>query len=1674
MANPTRPTTRTPSRPPGAPGAARPGTPRKPMTAHRVRRRFLRAALLAGAVLGGAYLAVTRGGVATPFVLSKLRGVLAGSRLDVAEIFIASDGGLVLEGVRLTNPELVGEAGAAAEFLTVERVEVEVDWLATLTGTLTVRRVLLEAPVIRVSQDAGTGALSVTAANLLPATPRTKGGAAALESLRIVNGELEVGEHGVPPDAKTTTGPGPRAEGGRGQGPADEPEQVDPGYRRLARVPITGALLPSEGDEGRYVVDVDALVEGRTITARGRIDERGLALSISGLKADAVRPELVPTYRRKLWEDLALSGGVTLRTLDVSAEGRPRVTLDLEGVGVTLPFDELGGTSREYLRLNNVVGSLTLDGDRAAASLEGEAESLRYRVDLETLDLTGEVGFLCRVRTMPFRLRPGVRLLQFVPPVVNDKLELFEGLTADVTSETWLAQRWPGLGEGPLAPGAPGGAPARDGRGLTPPAELRPSRGEGSLALWGRILMRNGSTAYTGFPYAFRGMLGEMIFDRDRLEIRSVTGVAPGGARISATGSIAPLGGEAEVDLDVKVNDLPIDQALREALGPERRGLINALFSEEQHAALVAEGLLRTAEQAAETDEALARRRVELEAWAGRADGAAGEQARLAAEIAALEREAASAPAFALGGLAQVDVKIRRELGEISIWTRDITIRMPRAGLISQYFPLPVIGSNVELWVTNGRAEMRPSTFRTLAAADASAGTGQVRVSALADLSPPEPGEPPRLPAVRVDAWDVPVDRLLLRAIPGPGGLGQDDVSTSFGGILDNLGLRGRLDASADIRAREDAPTELGYRIEVALKDMAATPVIRPGLESLPPMRIEGINGSVYVDQSLIVLDVTSRMFGAPTGDEGAAPSAASRGDLLVQADLPEGHTWTGGPKDAPGDGPGEGAPRPSAGLFVRARGLGADVATPVEHLIALVSEEAAASLLDLRRRYEPTGRVDLTATASGRVGERLTEDAGYELRTGRVDRLAFNAFGGRVGLDNGSGRLDLVTGREPAVEFHAFDADLAFNGEPAGRLRVDGRTPLRPPDAPGAAPLAPLTLSLSDGRFESAMTRTLVADRLGAELARAYERFEPRGRYDLSLDIVPFANASPPPAPTTTDGTAGAAADGSLSAADVFAAASVRGELRPRSVTLRGKAGPVEATSVEGTLNFHPRGGTFRGLRAANERWSVLVDGAWATPEPSVLDLEAAVAVEAQTLPADLLGLLPSDVAGVLAALGAQSDGPVHVRDARVLLRRPQEAASADLLISGAVDVEQGRLDLGFPVTELDATVAFEAWRRAAPEAAPAAPAPAPRTADTTPAEPAGAEPTAEPSSPMRSGFTLTVDASRLRAAGVRATGVHAVASRAGDGTGVLIPEFGADVHGGRVAGWAFLREERDAPADASGRKPLRYWSELSASAVAVEGVLADVQRATVAAAVSPGSATDGGNGAAPIEPDAPTERDATPGDAAGPGALLDFGASLSAVTGDDTTRRGTGRIVASGGPLLRFPLLLSLVEVSNLQPPSGAQLSLGRASFSILGDEITFDEIAVFSDSVALFGYGSMDWPTRGLDLRFNSRPLNPLPIISDVLVNIRDEIITTRVGGTLASPDVSAEPLSATRRLIGAILGTDDAESRKLRAIEREARAARDASRLVPERTDALRDVGRPRQADPAATPGAEQIP
>ena len=129
-----------------------------------------------------------------------------------------------------------------------------------------------------------------------------------------------------------------------------------------------------------------------------------------------------------------------------------------------------------------------------------------------------------------------------------------------------------------------------------------------------------------------------------------------------------------------------------------------------------------------------------------------------------------------------------------------------------------------------------------------------------------------------------------------------------------------------------------------------------------------------------------------------------------------------------------------------------------------------------------------------------------------------------------------------------------------------------------------------------------------------------------------------------------------------------------------------------------------------------------------------------------------------------------------------------------------------------------------------------------------------------------------------------------------------------------------------------------------------------------------------------------------------------LEGFLGTTELLRGNGAANVTGANLYQLPLLVQLLNLLRITPTEDVAFTDGNAIFQIVENQISFNQLQLWGDLVALDGAGTLN-RRRELDLTFNTRvsPQNSFTQFVRPLRNSKYTLLTVDVHGPLSSPMV-----------------------------------------------------------------------
>ncbi len=1116
-------------------------------------------------------------------------------------------------------------------------------------------------------------------------------------------------------------------------------EHKQEGFRVLRTLELTGDLSPAS-TLGEYSFDLRQTQAGfGTLSLTGSITPKVVKARLDGLALDVLTPESVPGPLRALIKKLALAGRVAGTTFEyqIPEKGAPSsakvrgidASIELQDVAVTLPFEDLSSAAPAGSRYPRLSAVSGVLGVK-----NGEVTAkLIGRLE----DLPAEVSLA------------------------------WKGTALDSPFEAIVATSGFRLSPNPrLLPFMPPIVHERLGM-FSNPSGIVDSRvvvtrgaGEAAPTVTGTIMFKEGRASFVRFPYEFKDMTALFEFDESSLRILRIDGRADNGATIHLRGLITPLTDEASVKLDIEVKGVLVDESLAAGLGP-RSGVLDALFNTTRRDELLAAGLIVSAAEAEARASALldARSRVAAVELAG---GAVSDKAREELKIA---ESRAAVPAFELGGRGNVTLKMETPFGRRMPWTQLIEIDIPRAGMLPKRFPLPIVARDVKLLVDDTVLSIEGGSFSALRGGEAT-----VHVRADFSTAPAEAGTEPRTPQretdINISAKGMPFDELLINAIPANnkslGGTGED--ARSLGDALRGLQIRGTGDA--EIWIGDTAPGEIGFKARVTLNGASCAPTETPLLSSM--------SGTIDVDDRSFAMDLGANI-GQPD-----AKSDAAQGRVSIEASA----TFPGG----------EVAPTFESRIGI----VAFDTRIDVERLVSQFSPPAGRSISQLRERFQPTGVVDLRThvwdDGAGPVKVQVEASAGRNVELTYAPALPPGvppAEPVRIAMSPWSGLLRFEAGAGSVASRLTFDTlksevSVPSTTLPSASLTLNGTLEIIDGIDAGA-----LSIEMTGARFESPLTRAVMAERLSPDFASFLHGRNPRGIFNVSM------NLKRPGLP-----------DRSSEAVPW----DVRGDLTLRTLAIHGETVDVDCPSATGIVRFTREGGTFERLNLVNPEWSVGIEGSWSIAADGAPTLRAMINGESMGVPPSLMSLFPLAVRDLAASVDLKSDGKFEFRNVDLSLHWPAPGSVPAgpvpaFSVSGALGFADLSADVGVIVTKAAGSFAFESSRSAAGVVT----------------------------------YSATADVPQASAASVALTNVSArLVSGANPGE-TLVPYVHASCHGGSLSVEASLRPIDPKFPDG----PKGFETLVGVGGVALNGVMGDLSPGRTSIEPSPlidGSITLGG----------------------------------------------------------------------------------------------------------------------------------------------------------------------------------------------------------------------------------------
>ncbi len=156
----------------------------------------------------------------------------------------------------------------------------------------------------------------------------------------------------------------------------------------------------------------------------------------------------------------------------------------------------------------------------------------------------------------------------------------------------------------------------------------------------------------------------------------------------------------------------------------------------------------------------------------------------------------------------------------------------------------------------------------------------------------------------------------------------------------------------------------------------------------------------------------------------------------------------------------------------------------------------------------------------------------------------------------------------------------------------------------------------------------------------------------------------------------------------------------------------------------------------------------------------------------------------------------------------------------------------------------------------------------------------------------------------------------------------------------------------------------------------------------------------------------------------------NLEGTYNEPTSRRGRGDVTVDGQQLYKMPLILGLLQVTELALPISGPFRDGSARYSIDGQRVTFEQIELRSKEMLMQGDGWLDFGKKQVRMTFvtDARGWLKVPFIGDLMQSARNELLQIHVRGTLQEPKVTASSMNTFTTTIDEVFKGDEREAKR----------------------------------------------
>lgn len=143
-----------------------------------------------------------------------------------------------------------------------------------------------------------------------------------------------------------------------------------------------------------------------------------------------------------------------------------------------------------------------------------------------------------------------------------------------------------------------------------------------------------------------------------------------------------------------------------------------------------------------------------------------------------------------------------------------------------------------------------------------------------------------------------------------------------------------------------------------------------------------------------------------------------------------------------------------------------------------------------------------------------------------------------------------------------------------------------------------------------------------------------------------------------------------------------------------------------------------------------------------------------------------------------------------------------------------------------------------------------------------------------------------------------------------------------------------------------------------------------------------------------------------------------------DPFDRRGRGDVQVIGENMYQIPVMLGLLQITNLALPISKPYTEADCRYGVEGKKVAFESIAIKGAGMTMNGSGTLDFDTRKVRLSFttDNAAWASVPLVGQFLDSAKKEMLRIHVNGSLENPKVTASAFDTITTTVDEVIHGD----------------------------------------------------